>query len=757
MKSKLKFILKFFAFALLFFILSRASVNALIYPFAFAMLFALAWANQEVWILLPSYLLGSIVNHYDFQSIISIFITLLFLALPYFIHVSVKKPMHKWELFCYAFLSQTAWIVFELLKGEWVIVPVTIVTGLAYLYLCLTIFEPLISRGINYKLTLPEIVSGGVILLSVAAGLDNITLYGFSFLKFFVAFLILVLSYTSSPGRTVIFASLMGLGSLISSNNPYMVAPFIVWALAAISFKFLNRLLPAVAIVLAELVSTFYFNLYYSFSIPAFLPVVLASVIFLILPAKFYSSLSILLSTRKERSGIKSLLNRNRDIMQRRLEKLSEVFFDMNIVFRRLIKQEASGEEIKDMLCDEIISSICKGCPEQKHCHRTFSEDTRNLFKNLITISMERGKITLLDIPSYLTSRCRQTSRLISEINSLAKQYISYSQLVSNVDTSKLLISDQLEGISHLMKALSGEVDTMISMDAVREGKIIEELSSNNIICTDAVVYEKDMRTMMATLVVRDEDVNKLKLQNVVSKICGRQMVIYDVYPTEQAGMVCVNLKTAPRFDCVFGIECVPKSGKNISGDRHCVERLDGDKFIFAICDGMGSGESAGEKADTAVSLIENFYKAGFESDIILSSVNKLMNLERDDIFSTIDIVIVDLKDGIADFIKMGASSSYVRGEEGCTIIESSSLPVGIVDEARAITKKLVLKEKDYIIICSDGINDSFGKDGEFKDFLLTIKSQNPQEMATEILKKALSQNNGYAVDDMTVIVIKIF
>ena len=132
------------------------------------------------------------------------------------------------------------------------------------------------------------------------------------------------------------------------------------------------------------------------------------------------------------------------------------------------------------------------------------------------------------------------------------------------------------------------------------------------------------------------------------------------------------------------------------------------------------------------------------------------MNLERDDIFSTIDIVTIDLKEGIADFIKMGASSSYVRGEDGCTIIESSALPVGIVDEARATTKKLVLKERDYIIVCSDGVNDAFGKDSEFKDFLLTIRTQNPQEMATEILKKALSYNNGYAVDDMTVIVVKI-
>ena len=302
--------------------------------------------------------------------------------------------------------------------------------------------------------------------------------------------------------------------------------------------------------------------------------------------------------------------------------------------------------------------------------------------------------------------------------------------LFRSVDTSKLLISDQLEGISGLMKTLAGEVDTMISMDSARERRILDELSSNNIICTDAVVYERDARTMMATLVVRDEDADKLKLQAIASKICGNKMVINDVTPTERAGLVAVNLKTAPRYDCIFGLASAAKGGGGESGDRHSIERLDGDRFIFAICDGMGSGAQAGKKAETTIGLIENFYKAGFESEIILSSVNRLMNLESSDIFSSIDICIVDLKDGIADFIKMGATTSYVRGEEGCKIVECSALPVGILDNAKAYTKKIVLQNKDNIILCSDGINDAFGSDGEFKDFLLTVKAQNPQEYA---------------------------
>jgi len=140
-----------------------------------------------------------------------------------------------------------------------------------------------------------------------------------------------------------------------------------------------------------------------------------------------------LLSSNNERLAMKNLVNRNREIMSRRLNNLSEVFYDMNDVFKKLIKSNMNEDEVKDMLFEEIREQICKGCPEYKHCHRTFSADTKKMFEELIQVSMERGRITLLDIPSYLTSRCGKTNSLISEINTLTSQYKNYANLVGNV------------------------------------------------------------------------------------------------------------------------------------------------------------------------------------------------------------------------------------------------------------------------------------------------------------------------------------
>lgn len=758
MKTKFFFFAQFLAYIILFYVLNLASIAGLIYPFSFAMLFALAWANQKVWLLSPAYIISTLVNQFTLQNAICTLVTIFALVLPYYVHVLCKKGMKKWELFLCLAVSQTASICFQALGGvNPILIVINLLTAIAFCYSAITIFEPLLIRGTAFKFSNFEMVCACILLVAFSAGLNNFNLSSFSFLKLFASFLILAFIYTSSSRSGLLVAGLIAFGSMLSSNNPIYFAPLMLWALFASIFTTKNRIFSVIGLVAAELICGFYFRLYYTFGIIEILPVLISCLVFYAIPSKWYQEIGALFNTSGQKVAVKNLINRNREMLHRRLDNLSEVFFEMNSVFKKLIKSELSPEQVKEMLYNELRSTICKNCPEEKHCHRTFSNDTKQVFEELVTIALEKGRITILDLPSYLTSRCGKANMLISQINTLTSQYKSYSQLVGNVDTSKLLISDQLAGVAGLMKDLSKEVEPILTFDNHKETELIDELAFNNIACADAVVYDKNARTMIASLVVRDEDVIKTKLQSVVSKVCGNNMAIYETYPSTKAGLTTVNLKTAPRYDCIFGIAQQNKSGSAQSGDCHSIERLDGDKFMFAICDGMGSGEQAKEKSETAIGLVENFYKAGFDNEIILSSVNKLLNLEKDEMFSTIDICVVDLKSGIADFVKMGATASFVRSEDGCQVLESGALPIGVIQEAKPLVKKVVLSEKDFIVLSSDGVNDSFGSDNDYRDFLLTIKTTNPQEFAQSVVDKALANNNGYAVDDMTCLVVKIF
>ncbi len=753
----LKYLLQFVLFVGLFFVLFNSSVNFVIFPFAFGMFFALAWANQKVWLLVPAYIVAGVILIPTIEFAICALVCVFSLLVPYFVHILCKKNMRKWEFGIFATISQTANIVFDVISGfSPVLSCVSVLLGVLFMYACINVFEALIIRGFTNKLTSLEIVSLFSIIATICGGLVVLNIDQFSFLKLFMSFILLIFAFCSTPLLTILVASIGGLGTLIATNNPLFITPFVVWALTILLFKNRHRIFMIVGLVCVELILGYYFKIYPSFGYLEIMPVAISCVVFLVLPKSWCNEIAVMFNLSKDRIAMKNVVNRSREILHKRLGDLGEVFNDMNIIYRNMLKQTMTLDEVKSVLEQEIVDKICSFCPERNHCHRTFSEKTKQVFDELITISYEKGRATLLDIPSYLTSRCKQTNSILGSINTLTGQYKKYMGMVHDVDTSKMIIAEQLLGVSKIMNGLSKEVETNISFDTVRENKILDELTYYNIVCIDAVVFEKDVWTQLVSVVVKNSDSEKPRIVDVVSKVCSKKMAVYESFPCTRPGYTVINLKTAPKYDCLFGVSQKTKNGSSISGDTYSVTKLDGDKIMFAISDGMGSGEKAEKTSELSISLVENFYKAGFDNDLILSTVNKLLNLHKEEIFSALDIAIVDEKNGIADFIKMASPKSFILNENECQTVETGALPMGIVEESKPLIKKNVISAKDLVILVSDGISDSFENDQDLKECIKSIKTKNPQEFADELLERALACNNGYAVDDMTVIVVKI-
>ncbi len=751
------FVLQAVLFLGLFFVLFNSSVNMTIFPFAFGMLFALVWANQKVWIAAPIYIIAGALHQPTLEFAICMLVTVFCLIVPYFIHILCKKTMKKWEFVLFAILSQTANIVFDVLGGFSPILSlVSVVLGVLFMLACITVFEAVLIRGFTNKLTILEIVSLFSIIACLCGGLVCLNVQSFSFLKLFMSFVLLIFGFCSTPLLTMLVAAIGGLGALVATNNPMFFAPFVIWALAILLFKKRYRIFMVIALVCVELLIGYYFCLYTSFGIIEILPILISSAVFVLLPKNLCSEIAVVFNLSKDRIAMKNVANRNREILNRRLGNLAEVFNDMNLIYRNMLKAGMTVDEVKVLLNQEIVDKICSFCPERNHCHRTFADSTRKVFDELVTISFQKGRVTLLDIPSHLTSRCKQTNSILGCINTLTAQYKKYMSMINDVDTSKLIIADQLLGISKIMNGLSKEMEATISFDTARENKILDELTYHNIICIDAVVFEKDVWTMIASVVVRNEDSERPRLVDVVSKVCGKKMTIFETFASTRPGYSVVNMKTAPKLDCIFGIAQKTKNGSKVSGDTYSVVKLDGDKLLFAISDGMGSGEKAESASELSITLVENFYRAGFDNDIILSTVNKLLALHKQEIFSALDICVIDKKNGIADFIKMAAPKSYIINDDECRVVKTGALPIGIVDDPKPLSKKNVISAKDFVIMTSDGISDSFESEEEFLSCIKSIRTRNPQEFADQILERAVAANNGYAVDDMSIIVVKV-
>ena len=160
--------------------------------------------------------------------------------------------------------------------------------------------------------------------------------------------------------------------------------------------------------------------------------------------------------------------------------------------------------------------------------------------------------------------------------------------------------------------------------------------------------------------------------------------------------------------------------------------------------------------SSTAIGLVESFYRAGFDNDVILTCVNKLLTGCGNEVFCAVDMVVLDLYNGLADFIKLGATSGIVRCGDKVEIVAGSSLPLGVLEEMRPSVTKKALGDGDVVVLVTDGVTDCFREANALATAFSQCTVTNPQSMAEDILSKAMAICKNHPADDMTVLVAKI-
>lgn len=126
--------------------------------------------------------------------------------------------------------------------------------------------------------------------------------------------------------------------------------------------------------------------------------------------------------------------------------------------------------------------------------------------------------------------------------------------------------------------------------------------------------------------------------------------------------------------------------------------------------------------------------------------------------FVTLDLCVVDLYSGIANFIKTGAATSYIKRGTAVKTVKGSSLPVGVLYhvEKEVISEQLL--PGDMVILASDGLLD-MDMDDEGQWLARVIEQaavNNPQSMAEYLLDKVISISNGKIKDDITFVVAQV-
>ena len=203
-------------------------------------------------------------------------------------------------------------------------------------------------------------------------------------------------------------------------------------------------------------------------------------------------------------------------------------------------------------------------------------------------------------------------------------------------------------------------------------------------------------------------------------------------------------------------------ASQEVSGDSQITFEIASSKVAIVLSDGMGVGLKAHTESNVTLRLLERMIKAGYDLTTSVSLINRLLMLRnQDDMFVTIDMVVIDLFSGQLEFVKIGAAPSFIKRGREVEIIHNHTLPVGVLSQVDIQSDRRTLKEGEVLVMTTDGVLDvqrSVARKDEWMCWNLRRlqDSTDMAAMAGEILSDSIGVAEGRVDDDMMVVVARI-
>jgi len=630
--------------------------------------------------------------------------------------------------------------------------------GMVFLGACLVFINAARTRKNRVPWTLDQKICAGVFLVILSLGLMGFDNDYFSLHRFVTISAILITATMFDARASFITATCLGLGAALLQLDLIYVGVYVVIALSAVSFRTRTKYLSIIAVMVTDVVLGFYFQAYFGYGFYDVLPLVLACLFVLVIPRTLEKYFDFSKSILSGYLVSKNTINKNRAGVYKRLDNLSNVFNEMQNIYKNLVTGSATQEESSKLIARHIVDNVCSSCPNRPKCRRdaTSSHDIDRAFEKLCFIGLQRGSVNFLDMPPDMSVKCTKLNAVLNMANAYVSQLQTQEQSRLKTDAGKILMAGLLSGLHKLCKNFAGELGGEVVFDVDKAAEIKHALLCAGIVASDCLITRNKQGEYNVSVLVTRGDAQNTAIERVISTVAGHRLCIESIDDAETAGFSIVSVKTAPRYQLLFGIAQVAKDFNPQNGDTFSFLKITSDKTLMALCDGMGSGERAHRASVLAISLVENFYKAGFPNEVIMESVNQLLILTNQEAFSAIDIAVFSLNDGAVNFIKVGGVEGFIKRNREIEVIEAGSLPLGVVEEMVPKITRAHLGAGDMVVICSDGVTDSFGDRVALGNFINNLQTNAPQKIADEIIAECIRRTDKIAIDDCTVAVARL-
>ena len=751
LRVNLKSILLYAAYALLLVTLNAALPTV---PFSLGLCFSMLVCGTNIIATPVIYVVASVIN-LDWITVLLSLFEGAFLTLITFLYRRTGKKI-RFEAIVYIVIALAPYVAFARWLGidniyftanPYILKTVAAIAVVVFAFFAFRSVYALLFRLCRCRLRPDELMCISAFFAVAGVGLCNLTgLYAYVCIGAgLTAFAVRLLKSPSA----VICACVIALPCAATQLNFNFITAFVLISVAALAFSELGKFAVSGVTLVCTAGALYIWNAYTSGVATAVICGILLGLC-CILP---------LLPTEKSIKNLHSLLTvekvlprtdeeQYRELVSEKLYRMSEVFREIENAFCELDEKLDDGAMKRRMLA-ECKQSMCANCKRREVCETT---KVYRGFAAVIEAGCLKGKVSFVDLTGDVTANCNNPTALTETVNRLLYEYRKTNLEAENARSGRRLLAGQARGVAEVLKSRAVEFCRESEDFSEYEKKIVKALAANGVSCPEIRVRGREKITVNLTLV---DCKNFAAVKKTVEQVTGVKLLLKDkiVYDNQKTAYMLVE---PPKYDAAFGVACAVKDGERVSGDTHTVIKINEHSFLMALSDGMGSGEYARRVSTTAISLIEAFYRSEMPTDIVLDTINKLLCFNRDERFTCIDVAAIDLNTLTASLIKVGAPVGLIVRKGEIKVLESHSLPLGILDNLHPATAKEQLKKDDIVVFMSDGVTSAFNGVSDLYDYLQTLKPLNPQNLADNILAAAKSRVLG-TPDDMTVLCVRIF
>ncbi|MCM2983791.1 stage II sporulation protein E [Niallia circulans] len=460
-------------------------------------------------------------------------------------------------------------------------------------------------------------------------------------------------------------------------------------------------------------------------------------------------------------------MRKMRDVTAQRVSQFSNVFQALSKSFSPTNISEMIEEEDKelDYFLSNVTEKTCQTCFRKEHCWARNFNTTYDYMKDIMTEMADTGGNISSSLQREWDKHCTRSKKVTDAIHQELTLYQANQKLKKQVQESRKLVADQLLGVSEVMGDFAKEIQRERENHYKQEELILEAIQEFGIHIENVEIYSLEQGNVDIDITIPYNtgygECEKL-IAPMLSDILGETIIVNKEEVSEYSKDYShATFRSAKAYTIETGVAHAAKDGGFISGDSYSTIELGLGKYAMAISDGMGNGKRAHVESEETLQLLQKILQSGIEEQVAIKSINSILSLRTtDEIFSTLDLAMIDLQNAAVKFLKIGSTPSFIKRGSKVMKIQASNLPMGILQEFDVDVVSEQLKAGDLLIMMSDGVFEGPKHVENFeiwmKRKIKELKTENPQEVADLIMEEVIRSRLGLIEDDMTVLVAKI-